>query len=471
MDVSDDEVERKLDEEIVVIMNLLAVVYPVGCDGVIEIPADAIKKKSENRLTLRSMIVKIFKLIESRSSHLKRLLSVIVLLCFVGCGSDTSNSGDSTNISQVTSIAVDSGNVYASGYYINSSDVRVTGYWLNGMWNELGTIDATKHSHAASITIDSGNVYVAGWCVNSSNVVVAGYWLNGTWTALTPLDVTKTSAVTSIYISGGSVYAAGYCLDSTGLMIPGYWMNGVWIPFAPIDPTRTSIVYNIIVSGADVYAAGWGLKSVYVRDNPLAPPSPDDPLTPIDESLIFPGHREDLPVAGYWINGSWTSLVPVPEIPTDTPITVKSSRVTSLFISGTNVYAGGWRTGKYISDSALPYWDEDIEIPGYWLNEIWTELIPPYPLYAARVTSMFVSGTDVYAAGYCNNSVGVSMPGYWLNGVWIELPPVSKLNLAEVVSIFVYGTDVYAGGYCNNGTGYRLAGYWLNGVWKKLTPP
>jgi len=38
MEVSDEAKERKLYEEIAVIMHLLAVVYPPGCREVIEIP-------------------------------------------------------------------------------------------------------------------------------------------------------------------------------------------------------------------------------------------------------------------------------------------------------------------------------------------------------------------------------------------------------------------------------------------------
>jgi len=67
MEVSDEAKERMLDEEIAVIMHLLAVVYPPGCNDVISLPVipDMIKK-SKNRLTLHLCIVKIFKLIDKR---------------------------------------------------------------------------------------------------------------------------------------------------------------------------------------------------------------------------------------------------------------------------------------------------------------------------------------------------------------------------------------------------------------------
>jgi len=45
MDISDEVRERILDEEIALIMHLLAVIYPPGCDRVIEIPTTICSKK------------------------------------------------------------------------------------------------------------------------------------------------------------------------------------------------------------------------------------------------------------------------------------------------------------------------------------------------------------------------------------------------------------------------------------------
>jgi hypothetical protein len=63
MEVSDVEKERILDEQIRAAMTLLAVLYPPGCENVIELPG---VKKSKIKLTLRSIVVKICKLIDKR---------------------------------------------------------------------------------------------------------------------------------------------------------------------------------------------------------------------------------------------------------------------------------------------------------------------------------------------------------------------------------------------------------------------
>lgn len=66
MEVSDREKERILDEQIRAAMTLLAVLYPPGCENVIELPGAIQQKKSKYKLTLRSVIANICKLIDKR---------------------------------------------------------------------------------------------------------------------------------------------------------------------------------------------------------------------------------------------------------------------------------------------------------------------------------------------------------------------------------------------------------------------
>jgi hypothetical protein len=80
---------------------------------------------------------------------------------------------------------------------------------------------------------------------------------------------------------------------------------------------------------------------------------------------------------------------------------------------------------------------------------------------------MVVSGTDVYAAGYSNDSSDKSVPGYWKNGTWVPLPRLSA-NASLVYSLVLFGNDVYAGGYSNNSNGGPVPGYWKNGTWVPL---
>ena len=54
------------------------------------------------------------------------------------------------------------------------------------------------------------------------------------------------------------------------------------------------------------------------------------------------------------------------------------------------------------------------------------------------------TGPVVYPGGYKDYGT----PGYWENGVWTGLPPLGT-RYAEVTSLIVSGSDIYAGGWCD----------------------
>jgi hypothetical protein len=85
---------------------------------------------------------------------------------------------------------------------------------------------------------------------------------------------------------------------------------------------------------------------------------------------------------------------------------------------------------------------------------------------------MLVSGNDVYAAGFYENSSGMQIPGYWLNGNWVSLAPPPGSPGGAITDITNYGNDVYAGGYSFDNSGeFPIPGYWLNGTWVGLPLP
>jgi hypothetical protein len=58
--------------------------------------------------------------------------------------------------------------------------------------------------------------------------------------------------------------------------------------------------------------------------------------------------------------------------------------------------------------------------------------------YAGVVTSLVVSGSNVYAGGWCSNSSGVAAAGYWLNGSWVTLSnPYVGSYYAQVNSLVI----------------------------------
>jgi len=78
------------------------------------------------------------------------------------------------------------------------------------------------------------------------------------------------------------------------------------------------------------------------------------------------------------------------------------------------------------------------------------------------VRSVFVSGDDVYAAGWENNAGGIQVAKLWKNGVGQNLSDGKYEALAN--SVFVSGNDVYVTGWERNAKGVTVARYWKNGA-------
>jgi hypothetical protein len=276
--------------------------------------------------------------------------------------------------------------VYAGGYSINSSDVRVAGYWKNGTWIGLTPLDATRRSTINSLVVSGGDVYAGGENRNSLGVIVPGYWKNGTWIGLTQPDPTKDGWVYSIFVSGSDVYVAG---DDFSQAAPGYWKNDTWTGLTPLVAEEGWWwVSNIVVSGTDVYAGGYCRNSSGVG------------------------------VPGYWKNGTWIGLTPLD--PT------RDAWIWSLFVSGGDVYASGEN-----------YNNLGVCVPGYWKNGTWIGLTPLDLTKDGWVTSLVVSGSDVYAGGGCTNSADVGVPGCWKNGVWTGFAPLDSTKNAGVALLVV----------------------------------
>ena len=80
--------------------------------------------------------------------------------------------------------------------------------------------------------------------------------------------------------------------------------------------------------------------------------------------------------------------------------------------------------------------------------------------FNAYVYSVYVSGLDIYAAGFENNATK-AVAKIWKNGVPTLLS--DGTNSARAYSVYGSGTDVYVGGYENDGT-KNIAKLWKNGV-------
>lgn len=233
------------------------------------------------------------------------------------------------------------------------------------------------------------DVYLAGAKKNGTDTAwSATYWKNGIPTSLT--NGLVNSALFGVCVSESGIYVAGY----EGVT-QKYWKNG--IAFAMDDSSRSAA---ISVVNDDVYIAGWtrGYKAVY------------------------------------WKNGLQTVLS-------------ANATATSVAIYGSDVYLGGYQGAPGFSTSTV--WKNGSIINSLEGNGV--------------INSIVISGGDVFAAGnYLAPTSLNSRACYWKNSTLFLLTGASVVSSAN--SIFVSGDDVYVAGYETNASGFKVAKYWKNGV-------
>ena len=124
----------------------------------------------------------------------------------------------------------------------------------------------------------------------------------------------------------------------------------------------------------------------------------------------------------------------------------------SIFSSGVDVYVAGWATDT-LGYVYAAYWKNGTAT---YLNASFTNALPLTQQY--RATSVYISGSDVYVAGYTgyDQTKGIAAAVYWKNGALTKLTDGS--TRATTNSIVVSGSDVYVGG--SDGIQPRL---WKNG--------
>ncbi len=256
-------------------------------------------------------------------------------------------------------------------------------------------------------------------------------WIDGTATKLT----TDTANFQSIAMSGNTAYVAG-SVKKSGVYQASVWKNGAITSFT--NGITHSYAYDVCVAGGKEYVVGatqptgtinnaatiWidGVKahyhdgSTYSRANAVF----------VDGSNVY--------VAGtignqayVWVNGNGTALP-------------QGAYTTDIFVANGKVYV----TGYSGSPKKAMLWVDNV----------------PTELGNGEARSVFVSGNDVYVAGYETVS-GSNTARYWKNGVETVLATGSTYPTA--LSIYVKDGDVYVSGregqdakYWKNGTGTSI---------------
>lgn len=226
------------------------------------------------------------------------------------------------------------------------------------------------------------------------------------------------------------VYLAGY--ESNGSVdVAKYWKNGV--PVSLTDGTKGAQALSIAVSGSDVYVAGV-------------------------EGVSFPVDPNKMERAvTYWKNGVAVVLKGG----------TRSANADAIFVSGSDVYVAGC-DDRTLSPSAP--WSQGA-VATLWKNGVAMTL--PDDGKGSMATSIFVVGSDVYAAGYVLetketgpvSNLLYTVAVYWKNGVRVAL--TDGVRSSDATSIFVSGNDVYVAGnlyaYGVTPPTNNQAMYWKNG--------
>jgi len=255
---------------------------------------------------------------------------------------------------------------------------------------------------------DNVIVYVAGYEENK-NACVAKIWKNGKPENLS--DGTKYAWANSIYVSGTDVYVAGNASEGVAQL----WINGVGKKLT--NGENYAGAKSVFVSGSDILVAG------------------------------FESGSENNDRAKYWKNGKSITLS-------------KGFEANSIATLGKDVYIVG-------SDVSFLHPVRFPSAAKMWKNGKDMNLTDERD--SAIAESVFVSGNDVYVAGFVlgNNIFGGDrMATYWKNGTAVQLSDETRES--EAYSIFVFGDDVYVAGYENDGKKMKAV-YWKNGKATYLT--
>ena len=231
----------------------------------------------------------------------------------------------------------------------------------------------------------------------------------------------------------GDVYVVGsqveYDKEGSLICIPTIWKNGIEQKLT--DGASNAFANSVYVTGNDVYVAG------------------------------FEGN-----VAIVWKNGEAQKL---------TGNRLTSTRATSIFVSGNDVYVAGIESVRDVVPSSGRGMGSVIYAAVFWKNGIVQYLTDG--TYGADAASIFISGNDIYVAGYenCGQQGGTEISGFYNLGVatlWRNNDAqrlTDGLSNASACSVFVSGEDIYVVGHLRDNTAYESAVVWKNGIPQILT--
>jgi hypothetical protein len=267
------------------------------------------------------------------------------------------------------------------------------------------------------------------------------------------------------------VYVFGTAVTTTGppfivTQLPVYYKNGVSYSLSNITAQSCGI-YALAVINNDIYAPGFFNQSFVFWKNTSQQPITNPDIAHIS-GMVTDGNNTYLSFAAKTaLPGATVGQTGGYALNNNTLFKF-TGNANGIVSSGSDIYC---------------YGDTAVATPGfspsyyatYYKNKIPVHLGDVKGNQESVITSMFISGNDVYASGYIFTYNPVFVPPlvdtavYWKNGVMTVLE--AKGYDAHTTAIAVKGSDVYIAGYINNGNwnarqmDYRLAHatLWKNG--------
>jgi len=258
------------------------------------------------------------------------------------------------------------------------------------------------------------------------------------------ISVSISESAPSIYVVGGQFFS--------GTSYARVWKNGTGTSLT--NGTHNAYATAVFVAGNTFYAAGnqtignsWATYWKRENDMDVSTPNLNETTNDAYANAIYVSDNNDVYVAGQENHGAGAGVIAkVWKNGTATALTTASGAAHSVFVSGSDVYVAGW-------EETATGWNAKV-----WKNNVATTLSPEDQKAYAR--AVFVSGNDVYVAGqYWNGTAYVIK--VWKNGIPEIINPDTQGS--EVSSIFVSGGDIYLVGNEIRDNAYN-AKVWKNGT-------
>jgi hypothetical protein len=346
--------------------------------------------------------------------------------------------------STVRAIKVSGSSVYIGGQFTNAGGNNANDYltrWTGSAFVPPGSETTGPLNGTVSAVVVSGTeVYVGGSFTNAGNVPGADYiarWNGTTWSGLLSGTFGIGNTVNTIAISGTDVLVGGFFFNAGGVPGADYiarWdgANNTWNLVGGVGAIN-GFVNTIALSGAEVYVGG---------------------------AFINAGGVTGADYIARWNGTTWSGLL--------SGTFGISNTVTTIAISGTEVYVGGFffNAGGVPGANYIARWNS--------ANSTWNRLGAPNAINNS-VTTIAISGTEVYVGGDFTDAGGVPGANYiarWnsANNTWNLVGAANAVN-STVQAIKVSGSDVYIGGDFTNAGGNSAADYlvrWDGVQWTAL---